>query len=115
MELRPRVELLEQERPRLKTKVVNHHRPLLGTNSPFDKTALHRHTVFADLMLRVAEVRLSNVVSLPFPKILEQGPMTFGSELRCQIQPSSLSFCEPLHRIIATYNLSCPSPSRKYS
>jgi hypothetical protein len=70
MELRPRVELLEAGVASAEGQSLDHHRPLLETNSPFEQNALHRHT--ADLMLRVAEVRLPNIVSLPFPKILER-------------------------------------------
>jgi hypothetical protein len=62
----------KQEWPQLKPKPVDHHRPLLRDKQPIPTNAPHRHTVFADLMLRVAEARLPNVVSLPFPKILER-------------------------------------------
>lgn len=72
MELRPRVELLEAGVASAEAQAVDHHRPLLRDKQPIPTNAPHRHTVFADLMLRVAEARLPNVVSLPFPKILER-------------------------------------------
>jgi hypothetical protein len=39
--------------------------------------------------------------------------MTFGSEFRCQTQPLLSCSVSLYNRIIATYKLSCPSPSRK--